>query len=138
MQLEALGGYNARMTFLRQMLRCFQTIIICSLFLSAQQPSQADDCSIGVFGDHEREGDIDIIDFGAFADSFDSASTDFIYDECFDSEPDGDIDIIDFGLFADNFGFGSVAKVSIGTVPEPTTLMQTSLGLVFLCGFRRR
>lgn len=63
----------------------------------------------------DEDGDIDIIDFGVFADSFGSVEGDPNYLACNDTEPDGDIDIIDFGRFADNFGIGA----ALTRVPEP-------------------
>lgn len=85
----------------------------------------------GIFGDFEPDGDVDIIDFGVFADAFGSMTGDGNYNVSADSEPDGDVDIIDFGLFADNFGTGTSVAI-----PEPTAAV---LGLIgFACLGSRR
>lgn len=68
-----------------------------------------------LFGFCDIDGDIDIIDFGNFADSFGAVEGDPNYMACNDTEPDGDVDIIDFGRFADNFGAGA----ALARVPEP-------------------
>lgn len=68
-------------------------------------------------GDCDNDGDIDIIDFGIFADSFGTKPGDPNYNPRKDFDNDGDVDIIDFGLFADNFGVGSASAV-----PELSTL----------------
>ena len=78
----------------------------------------------GVFGDFEPDGDVDIIDFGVFADAFGSMTGDANYNVAADSEPDGDVDIIDFGLFADNFGIGTASAV-----PEPSAALLAALAL---------
>lgn len=70
------------------------------------------------FGDYQCDGDVDIADFGAFADSFGSVTGDPNYDIRGDSEPDGDIDIADFGILADNFGLGTS-----NAVPEPSAVV---------------
>ena len=79
------------------------------------------------FGDYEPDGDVDIIDFGFFADSFGSVTGDARYDVRSDHEPDGDVDIIDFGRFADNFGVGIPAL----TVPEPVSVSLAWLAALF-------
>jgi len=80
-----------------------------------------------LFGDFEPDGDVDIIDFGVFADAFGSTGGDANYFAGADSEPDGDVDIIDFGAFADNFGVGTAVAV-----PEPSAalLAVAALGVV--------
>lgn len=85
-----------------------------------------DDAVAPIFGDFEPDGDVDIIDFGVFADAFGSVTGDAEYNADADSEPDGDVDIIDFGLFADNFGIGVPATA----VPEPTSLVALLCGLI--------
>jgi hypothetical protein len=87
----------------------------------------------GIFGDFEPDGDVDIIDFGLFADTFGKVTGNPGFDVRGDSEPDGDVDIIDFGLFADNFGTGTSSAVS---VPEPTAALLGLIGVACL-GFRR-
>ena len=72
-----------------------------------------------IFGDFEPDGDVDIIDFGVFADAFGSTDGDGNYNPAADSEPDSDVDIIDFGKFADNFGIGTLQSAA---VPEPSTV----------------
>ena len=78
-----------------------------------------------IFGDFEPDGDVDIIDFGLFADAFGSVTGDANYDVLADSEPDGDVDIIDFGLFADNFGIGTATAI-----PEPFAGVMVLAGLL--------
>ena len=91
----------------------------------------------GLFGDFEPDGDVDIIDFGVFADAFGSTSGDGNYNPAADSEPDDDVDIIDFGLFADNFGIGTLEAAA---VPEPSSGLLIVLGgmLAGACTRRRR
>lgn len=75
-----------------------------------------------LFGDMEPDGDVDIIDFGIFADAFGSSVGDQFYFAVADKEPDGDIDIVDFGCFADNYGIGTAASV-----PEPAALLLAAI-----------
>ena len=82
-----------------------------------------------IFGDFEPDGDVDIIDFGVFADAFGSTGGDGNYNPAADSEPDSDVDIIDFGKFADNFGIGTLQSAA---VPEPTSVALAAIGLVGL------
>lgn len=77
--------------------------------------------------DLDNDGDIDIIDFGIFADAFGSTTGQPNYNSVADMEPDGDVDIIDFGVFADNFGSGTSISV-----PEPATLLLLWLSLLAL------
>lgn len=84
------------------------------------------------YGDFDRNGYVDIIDFGFFADVFSSAVGDPLYDVIADCEPDGDIDIVDFGCFADNFGVGTALAV-----PEPTAALPAFLGAVLAMRRRR-
>jgi len=83
------------------------------------------------WGDMEPDGDIDIMDFGIFADAFGSVSGSPRYNWKADTERDGDVDIIDFGWFADAYGSGAAASV-----PEPTSALMLSLSLLGL--LRRR
>lgn len=55
-------------------------------------------------GDFEPDGDVDITDFGLFADAFGSVLGDANYDARADYDSDNDVDITDFGIFADAFG----------------------------------
>lgn len=86
----------------------------------------------GIFGDFEPDGDVDITDFGLFADAFGSMTGDPNYDVRADSEPDGDVDITDFGIFADYFGTG----VPTTAIPEPTSLAILAIA-AGLCTARR-
>lgn len=83
-----------------------------------------------IFGDCDCDGDIDIVDFGGFADAFGSFDP---VDRCYDSEPDGDVDVIDFGLFADNFGIGVAVAI-----PEPTAALAAFTGLLAAAATQRR
>jgi len=85
------------------------------------------------FGDFEPDGDVDIIDFGLFADTYGKTTGQPGFNVKGDSEPDGDVDIIDFGLFADNYGTGTSSSVA---VPEPTAALLGLIGVACL-GFRR-
>jgi hypothetical protein len=77
------------------------------------------------FGDMEPDGDVDILDFGIFADSFGSTVGSLNYNLKSDAEPDGDVDIIDFGAFIDNYGSG----VSV-SVPEPAALLLVAVAVL--------
>ena len=90
----------------------------------------------GIFGDFEPDGDVDITDFGLFADAFGSVTGDGNYDVRADEEPDGDVDITDFGKFADNFGTGTSSAAS--SVPEPTSAAIAMIALASLGLTRRR
>ena len=92
-----------------------------------------DDTVAPIFGDFEPDGDVDIIDFGVFADAFGTVTGDAAYNAEADFEPDGDVDIIDFGEFADNFGIGTATAV-----PEPTTLVALLCGLIAAPAVARR
>jgi hypothetical protein len=52
-------------------------------------------------GDSDGDGEIDINDFRAFADAYNSVTGDMNYDVIFDMNDDGEIDINDFRAFAD-------------------------------------
>ena len=52
-------------------------------------------------GDFEPDNDVDIIDFGLFADFFGDSGTNYLSG---DYDGDGDTDLIDFGIIADAFG----------------------------------
>ena len=55
-----------------------------------------------LLGDLDLEGDVDVIDFGIFADHFGQTGNVGYLDG--DLDNDGDVDTIDHGIFADHFG----------------------------------
>jgi len=61
----------------------------------------------GMKGDFDADGDIDLIDFAAFGDAYDSVSGDANYDVIGDFDDDGDIDLVDFAAFGDVYGYGT-------------------------------
>lgn len=83
--------------------------------------------------DFEPDGDVDITDFGFFADAFNAGAPLPGTGGYGDGEPDGDVDITDFGNFADAF----IASAGGATaIPEPTAVVLGLMGLACL-GVRR-
>lgn len=78
--------------------------------------------------DFEPDGDVDITDFGFFADAFNNGAPLPGTNGYGDGEPDGDVDITDFGNFADAF---NASAGSSAAIPEPTAAL---LGLIALAG----
>jgi len=62
---------------------------------------------VTIGGDVDGDGDVDMFDFGIFAQVYGSAAGDPDYDARCDFDNDGDIDMFDFGIFAQNYG-GSI------------------------------
>jgi hypothetical protein len=62
-------------------------------------------CTGAAFGDQDGDGDVDLLDFGAFQICFTGQDGPVIppqYDDncqCFDADQDGDVDLLDFGDF---------------------------------------
>lgn len=82
--------------------------------------------------DYEPDGDVDITDFGFFADAFNNGSPLPGTDGYGDGEPDGDVDITDFGNFADAFN----ASATGTAIPEPTTAVLVALAAAGLAARR--
>lgn len=76
------------------------------------------DLNEGSIWDFEPDGDVDITDFGFFADAFINGSPLPGTNGYGDGEPDGDVDITDFGNFADAF-IASQQSSSVA-IPEPS------------------
>lgn len=72
--------------------------------------------------DFGRDGDVDISDFGIFADNYGGSGP------TGDCDHDGDVDITDFGFFADSFLTQSSA------VPEPGTALLTLAAIALSTG----
>jgi len=58
----------------------------------------------GLLGDIDGDGDVDMFDFGIFAQAYGSIDGDPNYDARCDFDNDGDVDMFDFGIFAQNYG----------------------------------
>lgn len=67
------------------------------------------DDMFGLFcdADYDRDGDVDLTDFGFFGAAFGSTAVDAHYREDADSDKDGDVDLTDFGAFGSQFGLTS-------------------------------
>lgn len=85
-----------------------------------------------ILGDANGDGDVDLDDLGALADSWGSVSGGWGNG---DFDLDGDIDLDDLGRLADNWGATSSGMPSFAT-PEPTTLSLMAFGV--LAVVRRR
>ncbi|MEM1422516.1 MAG: proprotein convertase P-domain-containing protein [Planctomycetota bacterium] len=62
-----------------------------------------DACSV-CLGDFDKDGDVDLGDFGVFGGAFGSSAGDAAYDGRADFDTDGDVDLGDFGVFGGEFG----------------------------------
>ncbi|TWT96897.1 hypothetical protein Pla108_26720 [Botrimarina colliarenosi] len=85
--------------------------------------------STGNIWDFEPDGDVDIIDFGNFADAFNNGAPLPGTGGYGDGEPDGDVDIIDFGNFADAF---NASQGGATAIPEPATILLGMIGFACL------
>lgn len=76
---------------------------------------------VGIEGDFDGDGDVDIVDFGNFATNFGMTGLPIDPPADGDFDLDGDVDIVDFGTFGQNFGIG--VPGSGAAIPEPASLV---------------
>jgi fibronectin-binding autotransporter adhesin len=86
---------------------------------------------VGVIGDVDIDGDVDLADLGALLAAFDSMDGDPLFDPDADFNDDGWINLADLGTLLANYGFGTR-----GVVPLPSTL--ALFGTATLVMTRRR
>ena len=71
-------------------------------------------------GDTDGDGDVDLVDFGALAGSYDTSGHDPATSwPNGDFDGDGDVDLVDFGTLAGEYGYGTAPLPT--SLPGPTT-----------------
>ncbi|MFO0896608.1 MAG: PEP-CTERM sorting domain-containing protein [Pirellulales bacterium] len=99
-----------------------------ALSLSALEAYRLGDVSLP--GDANRDGKVDLADFGILKDHFGQSPADW---SAGDFDASGAVDLSDFGLLKANFGTTGVAAV-----PEPATWTLVLTGVAAFLGLRRR